>query len=113
MRLILMRHGESTSDLEPRRIEGMADFPLTETGLAQARALGRRVAAEYQLDELICSPLQRARQTAAAITAASGITPQIDAHRHTRGHHPVPVPARPGAACEHASQRLERRYLRA
>ena len=40
IRPILMRHGESTSDLGPRRIEGVADFPLTERGVAQAEALG-------------------------------------------------------------------------
>lgn len=73
IRLVIMRHGESTSDLEPRRIEGMADFPLSDAGRAQAEALARRIASEYQLDELICSPLLRARQTAEVISRASGV----------------------------------------
>lgn len=78
IRLILIRHGESTSDLEPRRIEGMADFPLSDRGHRQVAALGRRIAAEYQLNELIVSPLQRARQTADAVSAACGLPYRID-----------------------------------
>lgn len=68
-----MRHGESVADLEPRRLEGNADFPLTERGRWQAEALAGRVAAEYHLDILLVSPLQRARQTAAAIARATGV----------------------------------------
>lgn len=78
IRLILIRHGESTSDLEPRRIEGMADFPLSERGEWQVAQLGRRIAADYRLDELIASPLKRARQTADAVSAACGLPYRID-----------------------------------
>ncbi|HWI64544.1 MAG TPA: histidine phosphatase family protein [Symbiobacteriaceae bacterium] len=78
MRILIMRHGESTSDLEPRRIEGMADFPLSAAGLAQAQALARRFASEYELDELISSPLTRARQTAEAVSAVAGVPVRVD-----------------------------------
>lgn len=32
IRLVLCRHGQSEADLEPRRIEGSANFALTELG---------------------------------------------------------------------------------
>lgn len=63
-----LRHGQSVGNLE-ERFQGHADFPLTETGRAQARALARRWHAERQsFDLAIASPLQRARETAEIIT---------------------------------------------
>jgi broad specificity phosphatase PhoE len=72
IRLILVRHGQSTADVEPRCIEGSGDFPLTELGRRQANALGDWLAPRYPVDQIITSPLQRARETAQILSAATG-----------------------------------------
>lgn len=62
-RIILVRHGQT----EWNRVEhfrGRADIPLNETGLAQAEAVGRRIAAERKLSAVYSSPLSRAVKTA-------------------------------------------------
>lgn len=61
-RFIVVRHGETQWNVE-RRVQGRGDSPLTEAGLAQADAIGRRLARE-RFDVLIASDLGRARQTA-------------------------------------------------
>ena len=43
-KLVLIRHGESTWNLE-NRFTGWTDVPLTETGVQQAREAGRLLAA--------------------------------------------------------------------
>jgi probable phosphomutase (TIGR03848 family) len=53
-------------------------IPLSERGLAQARALGTRLAA-LPLDAIITSPLDRCRQTAEAVAAARAGRPEIRA----------------------------------
>jgi broad specificity phosphatase PhoE len=64
MRLILARHGQSLGNVDPVTYAGQ-DSPLTPLGEAQADRLGRWLAAhESAIDLIVCSPLQRARQTA-------------------------------------------------
>jgi len=68
--ITFLRHGESTGNVE-NRLQGLSDFPLSETGRAQARALGERWQAEgLTFDTAITSPLSRARETAEIIAAA-------------------------------------------
>lgn len=86
VRLVLVRHGESTADLEPTRIEGAADFPLSETGERQVERVGQRIAREYQVDEIISSPLQRAQQTARAIAGVCGREVRLDSRLRERSH---------------------------
>ncbi len=69
-RLLLVRHGETA--LNAARVLQPADTPLSERGLAQARALARRLAIDAPAS-LLSSDLPRARQTADAIAAACGI----------------------------------------
>ncbi len=65
--IIFLRHGESVGNLE-NRFQGHADFPLTETGRAQANALAMRWQEEgCAFDLIISSPLARARETAEII----------------------------------------------
>lgn len=64
--LLLVRHGESTGNAEGRLL-GRLDAPLTERGLAQARSLAPLVAGATRV---VCSPLARARDTAAALGLA-------------------------------------------
>ena len=59
-KLVLIRHGESTWNLE-NRFTGWTDVPLTETGVAQARESGRLLKeAGYEFDIAYTSVLQRA-----------------------------------------------------
>ena len=75
MRLFLIRHGESEADLL-RVHEGRADFPLTERGLRQAQAMAEYIAQNYHIDRIYASTLQRAAQTARALSEAIGVPVQ-------------------------------------
>lgn len=69
-RFILVRHGQTRWNLE-QRIQGHGDSPLTQLGLAQADAIGARLARE-SFDALVASDLGRARQTAERIARHTG-----------------------------------------
>jgi 2,3-bisphosphoglycerate-dependent phosphoglycerate mutase len=59
-KLVLIRHGESTWNLE-NRFTGWTDVPLTDTGVAQARQAGRLLRdAGYDFDVAFTSVLKRA-----------------------------------------------------
>ena len=73
---MLVRHGETDWNRE-RRYQGQRDTPLSATGRAQAEAAGRLLAGE-RLQAVWSSPLQRARETAAAIAVPQGLTVQVD-----------------------------------
>jgi alpha-ribazole phosphatase len=60
--LILIRHGRTALNAAGR-LQGRIDEPLDDIGQLQAKAVAERVGT---VDELITSPLQRARQTADA-----------------------------------------------
>ena len=66
-KIVLVRHGETRWNVE-QRIQGQGDSPLTEAGIEQARAIGRRLAREH-FDRLVASDLGRAMQTASEIGA--------------------------------------------
>lgn len=70
--LILVRHGESTGNAEGLLL-GRKDVPLTDRGLAQARALAPAVVGATRL---ISSPLSRARDTAEAL--GTGLEVEVD-----------------------------------
>ena len=67
-RFILVRHGQTEWN-RIERFRGRFDVPLNETGLAQAAATGRRIAAGWQPAAVYASPLSRATVTAQAIAA--------------------------------------------
>lgn len=68
--LTFVRHGESTGNAE-NRLQGQSDYPLSEKGRAQARALAERWKnAGEAFDALISSPLTRALETGKIIAAA-------------------------------------------
>ncbi|MGD9832197.1 MAG: histidine phosphatase family protein, partial [Piscinibacter sp.] len=70
MRLLLVRHGETA--LNAARILQPPDTPLSARGLAQARALARRLAGE-PIAAIWSSDLPRAWQTAEAVAAGRSI----------------------------------------
>jgi 2,3-bisphosphoglycerate-dependent phosphoglycerate mutase len=68
--LIAIRHGETEWNSEGR-FQGHLNSVLNEEGMAQAQALGERLAAE-RFDLLLSSDLGRALQTASAIAMHTG-----------------------------------------
>jgi probable phosphoglycerate mutase len=73
--LFLARHGE-TVDNASGLILGRRNPPLSEVGRAQSARLAVQ-AAGLELVAIWCSPLLRARQTAAVVAEAIGIAPTI------------------------------------
>lgn len=62
-RVFLARHCKTRWNLEGR-IQGSNDLPLCDAGRVQAAAVAPALA-DYRFDTVICSPYQRAQQTAA------------------------------------------------
>jgi 2,3-bisphosphoglycerate-dependent phosphoglycerate mutase len=76
--ITFLRHGESVGNVE-ERFQGQADFPLTDTGVEQARALAARWQAEGRnFDRCLASPLLRARQTAEIVAGALNLPLEFD-----------------------------------
>jgi broad specificity phosphatase PhoE len=75
-RVVLVRHGETAWHAE-NRFAGASDVALTRRGREQAEALAAW-AAGAGLSALWCSPLARARDTAAAVARATGLQPRVD-----------------------------------
>ena len=79
----LIRHGESVSNAAGR-VQGQEDVELSVTGREQADAVAiwsrslLEAADDPPVDELWSSPLRRARETAEAIAAVTGLPLQID-----------------------------------
>jgi probable phosphoglycerate mutase len=78
MTIFLVRHGETEWN-RARRYQGWSDSPLTEQGVAQAVAIGLRLAElpEAAAAEIVASPTGRARRTAEIITECTGRTAPI------------------------------------
>ena len=76
LRLLLLRHGETAWNRE-RRYQGWTDTPLSAEGLLQAEAAARELK-EHTFAAVYASPLQRARDTAAAIAAPHGLPVETD-----------------------------------
>ncbi|MEV7013168.1 bifunctional RNase H/acid phosphatase [Streptosporangium sp. NPDC051022] len=71
--LLLLRHGETPMSTE-RRFSGLGDPELTPNGVAQAQAAAARLAREpYNVQVIVSSPLRRARATAEAVAARTGL----------------------------------------
>ena len=75
-RIILVRHGQTEWN-RVERFRGRANVPLDETGLAQAEAVGQRIAAEWQPAAVYSSPLSRAIRTAEPIARPLNLTVRV------------------------------------
>ncbi len=85
MQIYLVRHGQSTGNATPNKVKPYDDYPLTELGEQQAERLGVHLRDNVEVDQasdtlawregdheylryrfkrLLCSPMQRALQTA-------------------------------------------------
>jgi uncharacterized phosphatase len=70
-RFFLVRHGETEWN-KIRRIQGVSDIPLNDTGRAQAASLGD-ILVSHTFDLLVSSPLSRAVETATIIATRLGM----------------------------------------
>ena len=76
--LTFLRHGESVGNADGY-FQGQNDFPLNETGRAQAKALAQRwVTDKATFDLVLSSPLSRARQTAETIASALSVPVELE-----------------------------------
>jgi probable phosphoglycerate mutase len=75
---LVIRHGQTAHSAE-KRFSGRSDPALTALGERQAAAVSRRLATRrgVVLAAVVTSPLQRARQTAAAVVSATGSPPVV------------------------------------
>ncbi|MFC9326175.1 histidine phosphatase family protein [Kitasatospora sp. NPDC057015] len=76
MRLLLIRHGETFSNLRRLLDTALPGAALTPLGLRQAAALPAALAGE-DVDALYVSTLVRTQQTAAPLAAARGLEPLV------------------------------------
>lgn len=74
--LLVVRHRQSTYNVD-RIFTGRADPPLSDEGVATAAVLAARLA-PMGFDAIVASPALRARQTADAVAAVSGLAVVTD-----------------------------------
>jgi probable phosphoglycerate mutase len=79
---LVVRHGETVENANGRW-QGQLDGRLTARGIAQAEALGRRLAS-WPIDYLYASDLGRTRHTAECIAAYTGHPIRLDARLRER-----------------------------
>jgi probable phosphoglycerate mutase len=72
----LLRHGQ-TEHTPERRFSGSSDLPLSRLGRAEARAAARSLE-DRGIDAIVCSPLRRCRETAAAAADVLGLSVEVD-----------------------------------
>ena len=75
--VLLVRHGQTgtTGQVLPGRAKGLH---LADKGVAQAERAAERIGELKRVDAVYCSPLERARETAAPIGKALDIRPKVD-----------------------------------
>lgn len=77
MKLYVTRHGETAWNREDK-VCGRTDLPLTERGREQARETGKKLSGVH-FDRVVCSPMVRARETAALICEGREVA--VERHR--------------------------------
>jgi 2,3-bisphosphoglycerate-dependent phosphoglycerate mutase len=82
-RIVAIRHGQTAWNVDAR-IQGQLDIGLDDTGRWQAARLAEALADE-RLDAVYSSDLGRARETALALAAATGLALCSDARLRERG----------------------------
>jgi broad specificity phosphatase PhoE/ribonuclease HI len=73
---LLLRHGQTVLSVE-KRFSGTGDQPLTDVGREQAAFAATRLAGSGA-SAVLCSPLRRARETAAVVAAALGVEAVVE-----------------------------------
>lgn len=77
--LFFVRHGQTVWNVE-NKICGATDSPLTDAGRQQAAELAKAIVESgIEFDEILYSPLSRARDTAMEISKATGVPARVEA----------------------------------
>lgn len=77
-KIYFTRHGQTVWNVE-NKICGTTDIGLTELGREQADRLGEIIRdGDYKIDEILCSSLIRARETAERIAAKTGLPLRVE-----------------------------------
>ena len=71
MNIYFVRHGQTDWNLQ-KKLQGLADIPLNDTGKKQAKDLQSQLA-DKEIDLIITSPLQRAVETANIINEKNNL----------------------------------------
>jgi broad specificity phosphatase PhoE len=73
-KLLIIRHGHTPLNLPGRdeRLRGWLDVPLDQQGLDEAAETADHIRSNYEVDQIYCSDLRRARQTAEALRRKTG-----------------------------------------
>ncbi len=64
--IYFVRHGQTDWNLQ-QKLQGRADIPLNENGIAQAQQIAKQLC-DVKFHKVFCSPLKRALQTCQTIT---------------------------------------------
>lgn len=78
--LYIFRHGQTDYNVQ-RRMQGVLDIPLNETGIAQAHALAEKLK-DVHLDCIYTSKLSRAKQTAEIVAQKNNTKVIVDNGLH-------------------------------
>lgn len=77
-KIYFTRHGQTVWNVE-NKICGATDIELTELGRRQADRLGEIIRdGDYKIDEILCSPLIRAKETAQRIADKTGLPLRVE-----------------------------------
>ena len=76
MKILFIRHGQTDWNIQ-ERVQGSSDIPLNETGIKQAHAV-KEMLKKHSFDEVIVSPLERARHTASIVCEGRAVEMIID-----------------------------------
>lgn len=81
MKIYLVRHGQTANNLLDQAHVLGGDDPLNQTGITQAELAGELLASlDPQIEMIIASPLQRARQTAGILSKKLNLDQKIDSN---------------------------------
>lgn len=104
------RHGQTIWNVE-NKICGATDIALTDLGHRQAVALGEKIKAEkLPIDEILCSPLVRAADTAKHISETTGIPFRVEMRLKEQNFGRFESTARNGAEFKAAKAQFVNRF---
>ncbi len=83
-KLILVRHGESASNVTRMFAIDPEATPLTELGYRQAREAAQTIAKEFRAERVVSSAYLRARETARVIADALGVPLDVESNLNER-----------------------------
>jgi probable phosphoglycerate mutase len=83
--IILVRHGQSQTNVQGILSDSYERYPLSENGVIQAQTVAKELAQKLKVSKLYSSPVFRARQTADIIGKAVGKEVILDSRLKERG----------------------------